>query len=130
MLGDEADGVSRLCLSPPCLASGRRAVAAAARAAGVGGKREVAEVGCSSRASAPGPARIRPRSFPPSEPGMEAGRPVGERAETRGRICSLFAQSRRLWWGEVAGKGVCCRQCSDRLRAPEIKKEAAFSAFS
>lgn len=59
-------------------------------------------MGWTGRALAAGPALLRPRPCPLSAPGSEEGRSVGERVEKRGRICSLFAQSRRLWWVRVA----------------------------
>lgn len=55
------------------------------------------------RALAAGPALLQTRPCPLSAPGSEEGRSAGERVEKRGRICSLFAQSRRLWWVRVAG---------------------------
>lgn len=55
-----------------------------------------AEVENTGRALAAGPALKRPRLFQLSTPGIEGGKSVGEQAEKRARICSLFAQSRRL----------------------------------
>lgn len=61
------------------------------------------EAGWTGRAWAAGPALLQPRPCPLSAPGTEEGRSAGERVVKRGRICSLFAQSRRLWWSRVTG---------------------------
>lgn len=61
------------------------------------------ELGWTGRASAAGPVLLRPRPCPLSAPGSEEGRSAGERVKKRGRICSLFAQSRRFWWVRFAG---------------------------
>lgn len=68
--------------------------------AAVGGPAS-AEVQTTGRVRAAGPAPRRPGPYLPSAPGTGGGRSAGEQAAKRGRICSLFAQSRRLNGGEA-----------------------------